>query len=336
MKSLNIIFPERNKIEVVEEAIDSVKSDEVLCAADSSLISTGTELFCLGGVFDSGTNWERWVKYPFYPGYSMSANIIKIGDDVKDLKIGDRVVCWVPHKQYFVTKPKELYLIPEKIDSEEATWATLAVVTQIGIRFAQIELGESIGVIGLGILGQLVVQYLRVLGARNIFVFDLVGKRLDIAKKHGASYTFLGNLEGALHEIKKITKNKMLDAVFEMTGNSSVLSISTQFLRKLGRLILIGDSPTPSKQFLGSGVVSNGIRIIGAHGSIITEEATPFNHWTKEAQINLFFDYLIQKRMKVKDLITDRFSPLDAPIVYKNLLKDRSENMGVIFDWKLL
>ena len=46
---------------------------EVRCRADVSLISTGTEGACLRGVFDPGTNWADWVRYPFRPGYSMAA-----------------------------------------------------------------------------------------------------------------------------------------------------------------------------------------------------------------------------------------------------------------------
>ena len=46
---------------------------EVRCRALASLVSTGTESFCLAGDFDAGTFWEEWVQYPFSPGYSMTA-----------------------------------------------------------------------------------------------------------------------------------------------------------------------------------------------------------------------------------------------------------------------
>jgi len=49
--------------------------------------------------------------------------------------------------------------------------------------------------------------------------------------------------------------------------------------------------------------------------------------------ISLFFDYLMRGRMKVSDLVTDRYSPVDAPKVYDRLLKDRSSVMGIVFDW---
>lgn len=91
MKSLNIIFPDKNIVIAKEEQIDkSVNSNEILCKADKSLISIGTELFCLAGIFEKGTLWESWVKYPFYPGYSMTAKVIKVGLKVARFKEGDK------------------------------------------------------------------------------------------------------------------------------------------------------------------------------------------------------------------------------------------------------
>jgi len=49
--------------------------------------------------------------------------------------------------------------------------------------------------------------------------------------------------------------------------------------------------------------------------------------------VALFFDYLLQGRMRVSDLVTHRFAPLEAPAVYQRLVRDRSPVMGALFDW---
>ena len=66
------------------------------------------------------------------------------------------------------------------------------------------------------------------------------------------------------------------------------------------------------------------------------EHPSEFNPWTRREITSLFFDYLSQGRMRVSDLVTSRHSPLEAPEVYANLLRDRSGQIGVIFDWNQL
>jgi threonine dehydrogenase-like Zn-dependent dehydrogenase len=63
------------------------------------------------------------------------------------------------------------------------------------------------------------------------------------------------------------------------------------------------------------------------------EHPSEFNPWTRREIISLFFDYLMQGRMKVSDLVTHRYAPSEAPQVYAALRDRRSEFMGVLFDW---
>jgi 2-desacetyl-2-hydroxyethyl bacteriochlorophyllide A dehydrogenase len=336
MKSLNIIFPEKGKIEVREETVTPPGPGEILCQAEKSLISIGTESYCLQGVFDPGTNWAGWVKFPWYPGYSMAARVLAVGEGVTSLKEGDRISAWANHQQRFKIPAETAYPIPEGISYEEATWATLACTTQLGVRRAQLQLGESVGVVGLGMLGQLVVQYLALSGARRIVAIDVVPGRLAAAKAHGTTHTLAMEVKQARQEVEALTEGKMLDVVFDVTGHPAVLSPAIQLLRRLGRLVLLGDTPTPSQQVLGPGVLSNSIAILGIHGTMTPEHASEFNPWTRREITSLFFDYLSQGRMRVSDLVTGRHSPLEAPEVYANLLQDRSSQIGVIFDWNQL
>ena len=336
MKSVYIVFPEPNKIEVREETVSPPEPGEILCAAEKSLISIGTESYCLRGVFDPGTNWAAWVKYPFRPGYSMAARVVAVGEGVTGLKEGDRIAAWIEHQQFFKLRPEQAYPIPEGISDEEATWAILACTTQLGVRRAQLQLGETVGVVGLGMLGQLVTQYLAVAGARQIIAIDPVQSRLDRAKAHGATHTLALDVASARPEIEKITGGRLLDVVFDITGHPPVLAPAIQLLRRLGRVVLLGDTPNPTQQYLGPGVVSNSIAILGIHATTRPDEASDFNQWSAQEMAALFFDYLLQGRMRVSDLVTHRYSPLDAPQVYENLRRDRSAAIGVIFDWSLL
>lgn len=336
MKSIYVVFPEKEKVEVREEPITPPEPGEILCAAEKSLVSIGTESSCLRGVFEPGTNWADWVKYPFRPGYSMAARVVAVGKGVNDLKEGDRIATWVEHQQFFKIQPHQAHHVPEGLSAEESTWAILACTTQLGVRRAALQLGETAGVIGLGILGQLVTQYLAVAGARRIIAIDPVQLRLDLARAHGATHTLALDVTGARPEIEKITAGRMLDVVFDITGHPAVLAPAIQLLRRMGRVVLLGDTPTPSRQHLGPGVVSNSIAILGIHGTMSPVYASEFNPWTAQEMAILFFDYLLQNRMRVSDLVTHRYSPLDAPQVYADIQRDSSGMLGVIFDWSLI
>lgn len=336
MNSTYIVFPAKEQVRVEQEILAPPGKGEILCAASSSLISLGTESFCLRGVFDRGTNWETWAQYPFRPGYSMAARVIAIGEGVKDFREGDRVVARVPHQQYFISPPDRLYKLPDKITDEEAAWATIATTAQLGVRRAKLALGESVGVVGMGMLGQLTVQYLAVAGSGQVIAIDKNPPRLKLARAHGVTNVIASPAENAQAGIELLTQGKMLDVVFDVTGNPHVLAAACQLLRPFGRLVLLGDTPTPSQQHLGPGVVANSLAILGVHALARPAQGSHFYPWGAKEMIALFFNYLMQGRMRVQDLITHRFSPLDAPNVYEMLARDHSSAVGVLFDWTLL
>jgi 2-desacetyl-2-hydroxyethyl bacteriochlorophyllide A dehydrogenase len=333
MKSTYLVFPGPNKVEVRQEEVTPPGPGEVLCAARKSLISIGTEMYCLQGVFDPGTNWGEWVQYPFRPGYSMAARVVAVGEGVAAFKEGDRLAAWVPHQGHFKLAPEHLYSIPDAVSDEDAPWMCLATTTQLGVRRAGHVLGENVGVVGLGMLGQLVVQYLVLSGARRIIAIDPVQSRLDMARAHGATHTLAMDVREARQAIRDITGGQLLDVVYDITGHPAVLAPCLPLLRKLGRLVLLGDTPTPTQQRLGPGVVSDSIAILGIHGTMTPDQPTEFYPWTRREVIALFFDYLAQGRMKVADLITHRYAPAEAPAVYAELGRDRSRFMGILFDW---
>jgi threonine dehydrogenase-like Zn-dependent dehydrogenase len=266
----------------------------------------------------------------------MAARVVAVGQGVTGLHEGERVSTWAAHQQSFKARPDDLIPIPEAIGDEEATWAALACTTQLGVRRAGLCLGERVGVVGLGMLGQLVVQYLALMGARQIVAIDRVPGRLDVARAHGATHALAVDVAEARPQVAGVTAGQMLDAVLEVTGNPAALASAIQLLRRLGRVVLLGDTPTPSQQCLGPGMVSDSIAILGIHGTMSPAHPSAFNPWTREEMSGLFFEYLAQGRMRVADLITDRRSPLDAPQVYAQLLRDRYPMIGVLLDWSLI
>ncbi|WP_162462933.1 zinc-dependent alcohol dehydrogenase [Paenibacillus psychroresistens] len=328
MESWNIIFTEKQKVEVQKEAFDpALGQTEILCAAIRSLISTGTELQCLRGVFDPNTNWSDWVKYPFQPGYCMVAEVLETGSEVKGVQKGDRVFVAKSHNQFFKIDAQYAYPLPKDVSVEQGVWCSLATTTQLGVRRAELQLGETVGVIGLGLLGQLVTQYLYLSGVKEIYAIDPADSRLELVKKRPGIHLLAMDAGKAKEEIKHKTNSRMLDVIFDITGHPSVLAQATQLVKPLGRVILLGDTATPSAQGMGSNVVSNSVSILGIHSLM------DYKEWNHPEMTKLFLSYITQGRMDIKPLITHRYSPLEAVEVYDSLVQNRSSAMGVLFDW---
>jgi 2-desacetyl-2-hydroxyethyl bacteriochlorophyllide A dehydrogenase len=332
-ESRYIVFPRANEVAVETEEVPDPAPGQVLCRARRSLVSTGTETYCLRGEFDPGTNWERWVQYPFRPGYSMAAEIIAVGAGVEGLEPGTRVTSWASHQELFLAAPHQLFAVPDGVSDDDATFMNLATTTQLAVRRAGHVLGETVGVVGVGLLGQLITQYLVLSGARTIVAIDTEQSRLELARAHGATHAVRGLAQDALAQVEELTGGRLLDVVYDVTGHPKALAQCIPLVRRLGRIVLVGDTPNPTAQHLAPGVVNRSIAILGIHGTMTPEHATEFNPWTRAEVTQLYFDYVLQGRMHVADLVTRHADPGDAASVYELLTSARGPEMGVLFDW---
>ncbi len=339
------------------ESVPDPGPNEVLIRARKTLISTGTERTCLSRSFAPGTHWDHWVHYPFHPGYSMVGEVVAMGNNVRGVHEGEVFAVRERHQEYaivatqdgilrnghlaepnrhFAAPPKDIYPLPANLAEDEAVWFTLATLVQNGVRRAEHKLGETVVIIGAGLLGQLVIQYMHLLGARHVIAIDRNEPRLEMARKHGATTTFAMDVAEARERILALTDNIGADVVYDVTGNARVFSVALILLRRFGRLIVLGDTGAPSAQYLTGDVVTRGLFIIGTHDSEPPAVSTDHVAWGRDRMVELFFTYLQYGAMHVSDLVTHRYSPLDAPAAYRMLTEKRDNAMGVIFDWTQL
>ncbi len=332
MKSHAIVFTGPRQAEWIEEDVADPGPGEVTVETIVSHLSTGTESWCYRGEFDSGTNWESWVQYPFYPGYSNVARVIKVGADVTNLCEGDRVWTATPHRQFANVKANRpgTIKLPETTCAEDAAWCALSYVSQTAVRRAEHAMGDTAVVIGLGPLGQLVTQYLRVAGLREVLVIDVAEKRLELARAHGATQWFCGSAADAGDFVRAHTEGRLADVIYDVTGHYAVFPSALGLAREFGAVILLGDSPHPSRQHLTQDVMARQVKVIGTHGARLPPE---HSYWTAPRQAQLFLEYIHRGQMVVSDLVTDRFRPSDAPKVYRELQNDRGATMGILYDW---
>src|SRR5277367_4719535 len=124
-----LVFP--SKQQVILEPFDPGKpgKDQVLIRTHLSLMSTGTENIVFNRLFDPGTHWDQWVKYPFYPGYGSVGVIEAVGEGVEHLRRGQRVAFRAPHRSQAVEEAANCFPIPDGVSFEQAVWFALAKIT---------------------------------------------------------------------------------------------------------------------------------------------------------------------------------------------------------------
>jgi 2-desacetyl-2-hydroxyethyl bacteriochlorophyllide A dehydrogenase len=336
MKAQVLVFPEPRRAVLEEHDVPDPGAGQVLVRSLVTLISTGTDLTAYSGDFprDRPSSWARYVKYPFRPGYSSVAEVVSLGSGVEGFAVGQHVFNRASHTSLAVQPVDRLVPLPEAVPIEEAAFAGISSIAMNGVRMAELALGEAVVVVGMGIVGEMAMQYARLSGAFPLVAVDLSDQRLENATRFGATHAVNPGREELPARLAEITRGRKADAVFEVTGNPNVIPSLPPLIRRGGRLILLGSPRGPSTLDFHDEVHTFGLRVIGAHASNTPQHELPDNPWTWERNATLFLDLLQAGRVNVADLITHRFSWRQGPEAFEKLLADRTQFRGVILDWE--
>lgn len=328
-----VLFTKPCEVAVENLPIPSPESGELLIKTRCTLISIGTETTILGGRFPEGSLWHKYAEYPWHAGYDNIGEIVEVGPDVDNALIGKRVATYGPHAQYFTWEASAAYPVPPDASDEEAVFFTIAEIVLNGIRRSGLKLGESVGIYGMGLLGQLTARFCRLWGAWPVIGIDLSDSRLARLPKDKGIVSVNPKTDDLSAVVDKATKGRMVDIVFELTGEPSVIPQEFAILRPHGKLVVLS-SPRGITSFDFNDCCSMlSYTIIGSHNFSHPEHATIDNPWTRARDVELYFDFLVGEQIDMRPLISHRHTVDQAPDVYRKLLEDKTEAMGILFDW---
>jgi 2-desacetyl-2-hydroxyethyl bacteriochlorophyllide A dehydrogenase len=323
-----VVFPERGVVTLEEFNVPEVGPAQVLVRTSYSLVSSGTERIVLHGRFDPGTHWEGYARYPFYPGYSSVGEIVAAGDDVRDLAVSDLVAARVGHASHHVTDALGCASIPPDVDLQQATWFALAKVALMGARVAEYGLGARVLTIGAGPIGQMTVRWVNAAGARHNVVVDPVATRRALAKKGGATAAVADIADR--DAILAACGGAQPECVIDATGNADVFAAALPIVATRGRVVVLGNTGSPSAQRLTDDVITRVLHIVGAH-DVLSMLDQPWDG--DRALHDLFFHLVRTGRFDLDGLITDAVPPTKAAAAYRAADERPEETVGVIFDW---
>lgn len=178
-------------------------------------------------------------------GYSAAGTVIALGERVEGFAIGDRVACagaGIANHAEIIAVPVNLAArIPSGLEEAEACTVTLGAIALQGVRRAAPTLGETMAVIGLGVLGLLCIQMLKANGVRVIGI-DPDPRRRAIALATGAGAA-LDPAEDAVGAVARLSDGYGADAIIicAASPSDSIVAQAAQCCRKKGRVVLVGD-----------------------------------------------------------------------------------------------
>jgi len=322
-----VVFTGKQEVHLESFELEPLKDGEVLVQTHCSLMSTGTENIVFNRLFDADTHWDRWVKYPFYPGYSAVGTVQAVGSNVTSLQVGDRVASRTKHSSHSIVAADSCFKIPAGLSFEKAVWFALAKIAFLGAKVAQYQLGDSVLIIGAGPIGQMSLRWAHAAGAASILVADGLANRLSLAQSGGATSVISNSIEQAREQVLAANDDKLPRVVIDSTGNAVVFACAQSLAAKFGRVVVLGDTGQPCKQTLTGDVVTRGLTIVGAHDGHNTPE------WNDRTIAGLFFSLATTGRFSLDGLNSHHFKPTECVEAYGTANRDRASTMGIVFNW---
>lgn len=278
-------------------------------------------------------------------GYSCAGEVIAVADDITEFKTGDRVACagaGAVHAEV-VAVPKNLCVkLPDAVPYNEAAFSTLGAIALQGIRQADLRLGESCVVIGLGLLGQLTVQMLNAAGVKSIGI-DIDQRMTELALELGASLAYPRHQESLEQLIIEAAGGYGVDAVIITAATSSTdpVDLAGALCRQKGKVIIVGSVPTGFKR---SGYYKKELELKmscsygpGRYDRDYEEMGLDYPYgyvrWTENRNMQAFLELLAQKKINMPKLISHVFDFKEAPKAYQLILDKTELYTGILLKY---
>ena len=275
-------------------------------------------------------------------GYSGAGTIIEKDESISDLTKGDLVAYGGQgsgHGEILCIPRNLVARLPQGQSCRDGAFATLGAIAMNGTRAAQIQIGDSVAVIGLGLVGQLVAQLVRVGGGRAIGI-DLLQSRVELARKLQVESGIIAGNGDEIDSVKSMTGGIGVDCVVICAKSKSSVPVeqAVQMLRDRGRLVIVGAVPL---NFPWGPMYAKEIQVTmaraygpGSYDPVYELQGIDYPiayvRWTENRNMGEFLRLVADGRVAVESLVTHEF-PLDrAPDAYRQVMSAPNDTLAVL------
>ena len=337
MKTQEFVIEKPGRIELRErELSEDLDPNEALVEAEYSIVSAGTEGAAFTGLIEEMP--RNQADYPLTTGYGHLGRVLDVGSDVTMCETGDRVLSFANHASIAKADAGRMALpVPEDADGKELVFARMAGVSISSLRSSSVQPGDTVIVIGVGLVGNFAAQLFQLAGA-EVLAADISEARLEKARECGIDRTVNSAEEDLEEAVMDWTDGKGAHAVVEAIGNSEVIAEAVFLARRYGEVILLG-SPRARATFDVTPMLLQihveAIRLIGS-----LEWRWPMHETPRARDIvtnyRQLVDWIAEGDLAVEPLLTHVASPTDCQQIYEGLTQEKDEYLGAVFDWSRL
>ena len=298
------------------------------------------------GLIETAKIVSNLVSTPLPLGYSCAGIVEAIGAGVTDLQPGQCVACaglnFANHAEV-VFVPRNLTVpIPEPVTFTDAAFVTVGAIALHGVRQAMLNLGETVVVLGLGLVGQLTVQICAAAGCR-VFGIDIEPAKVALAKSCGAHDGAVSDSNVAA-AVKLFSRGAGADAVLitASTKSSAPVALAPELLRDRGRVVVVGDvgMDVSRRDYYDKEIDLRLSRSYGPgrYDPVYEEQGHDYPlayvRWTENRNMEAFLDLLATEKVRLAPLVSHRFPIEQAERAYALLSGETKEPyIGILLSY---
>lgn len=272
-------------------------------------------------------------------GYSMAGEVLECGRGVRAFKPGDRVAMAAPHAELAVAGQTLCAIVPKGVSFEQAAYTSVAAIGLQGVRLARVSIGESILVIGLGLIGQVTACLLQAQGCR-VFGIDPDESRVALAKSLTRAVV---RTDASIEEIRAFSGASGVDAVIitASTTSNAPIELAAEACRAKGRVVLVGVTgmSLPREPFYRKELEFTVSSSLGpGRGDRLYEEKgidypLGYARWTAQRNMQAVLELMADGRLPVEKLTTHRFPVDKAPEAYQLVSSGTAPHLGILLEY---
>ena len=320
----SLLAKARSRPDLVRKVLDKAATDGVL----SALSAARTRL-----------------DQPTALGYSSAGVVIGVGEGVDGFRVGDPVACagggYASHAEIVRIPVNLVAPVPVGVPLEQAAFATVGAIGLHGLRVAEPQIGETVAVIGLGLIGLMVVQMAKASGCRVVGI-DLDPRRVELARALGADLALEGGGPATADAVRALTGGLGVDAALvpAATASSDPVALAAELCRDRGRVVVVGavgmDLPRPpfyEKEL--------SFRVSRSYGpgryDPLYEEAgvdypAGYVRWTENRNLRAVVDLIAEGKLRIEPLISHRIPIADGARAYQ-VITGSDPSLGVLLTY---